>query len=128
MSKAVELAKAMTKEELFAKAEGLLEFGIKREPVTEKWNRVNEERDFWPNPIHAVAALNNGDLNRALLARLKENPEKVFAGLSIAALAVQADARLLYLPEGEEKLAEELAPLAEKSGTEIRMGIRSSKE
>ena len=123
MSKALEMAKAMTKGEIFAKAEGLLEFGIDREPVVYKWARVTEERSFWPNPIHAVAALNNGDLNHALLALLKENPEKVMEGLAIAALAVEADAKLLYVPEGEEKLAAELAPLAEQYDTEIRTGI-----
>ena len=82
----------MTKEEIFAKAEGLLEFGIEREPVTEKWKRVNEERSFWQNPVHAVAALNNGDLDHALLALLREYPDKVLKGLDIAAAAVDADA------------------------------------
>ena len=113
----------IAKEELFAKAEGLLEFGIEREPVTEKWNRVNEERTFWQNPVHAVAALNNGDLDHALLALLKENTDKVFDGLDAAAAAVDADAKLLYVPEGEDALAEELAEKAAARGIEVRTGI-----
>ena len=113
----------MTKEEIFAKAEGLLEFGIEREPVTEKWKRVNEERSFWQNPVHAVAALNNGDLDHALLALLREYPDKVLKGLDIAAAAVDADAKILYVPEGEEILAEEIAEKAAACGTEVRTGI-----
>ena len=123
MSKVLETAKTMTREALFAKAEGLMEFGMERVPVTEKWARVNEERDFWQNPVRAVAALNNADLNHALLARLKENPEKVLDGLGIAAQAVSADEKLLVLPEGEETLAEELKNLAAEYGTRIETGI-----
>ena len=54
---ALENAKNMSVEEILAKtaASGLLEFGVERSVVTEKWNQVNAEREFQTNPIRVVA-------------------------------------------------------------------------
>ena len=120
---ALEKAKAMGMDELFAKADGLLEFGMDRTPVVEKWKETKDARGFWPYPVRAVAALNNGDLNRALLVLLRDNPEKVLEGLSAAALAVEAEEKLLYVPEGEEKLAEALTEKAAAYEVRIECGM-----
>ena len=61
---ALENAKNMSVEDILAKtaASGLLEFGVERGVVTEKWNQVNAEREFQTNPIRVVAGLNNADI------------------------------------------------------------------
>ena len=114
---------AMSKDDIIAKAAGLLEFGNDRTAVVDKWAKVAEEREFQPNPIAAVAALNNADLNKALLALIKAEPEKVLQGLCIAAKAVEADVKILCLPKEEEALAKELADLAAQYEVQIEMGM-----
>lgn len=75
---ALENAKNMSVEDILAKtaASGLLEFGVERSVVTEKWNQVNAEREFQTNPIRVVADLNNADIAGVQLEVLKADPEK----------------------------------------------------
>lgn len=128
--KAYENAKAMGAEQIIAKiaAEGLLEFGADRTPVADKWNLVNEERAFQTNPIRVVAGLNNSDLNGALLAILKDDPDKVLTGMKIAALAVDAQELYLFLPENETEYAKELVNKASEYGVQIFNGIVNVRE
>lgn len=127
---ALENARNMSLEEVMEKtaASGLLEFGVDRTPVAEKWKLVNEERKFQINPIRVVAGLNNADRNGALLAILRENPDKVMEGMSIAAIAVCAEEMYLNIPETEEKLAEELQEKAAGYGIRIKTGIINCRE
>jgi ferredoxin len=127
---ALENAKNMSFEEVIEKtaASGLLEFGIDRTPVAQKWQLVNEERALQTNPIRVVAGLNNADTNGALLALLKNDPEKVMEGMSIAAIAVNADEMYLYLPEAEEAFAKELEEKAAGYGIQIKSGIVNRRE
>ncbi len=130
MSKAVETAKAMSPAEVLAKvkAEGLLEFGVDRSSVADKWSLVMEEREFQTNPIRVVAGLNNADTNYALLSLLKENPQKVFAGMEIAAYAVDAEEKYLFVPEEEADFAQELAQEAAACGIAVKCGIVNVRE
>ena len=107
---ALENAKNMSVEDILAKtaASGLLEFGVERGVVTEKWNQVNAEREFQTNPIRVVAGLNNADIAGVQLEVLKADPKKVMEGMAIAALAVNAEEMYLYLPEKETEYAKEL--------------------
>lgn len=127
---ALENAKTMGASEVIAKiaAEGLLEFGVDRTPVADKWNLVNEERAFQTNPIRVVAGLNNADLNYALLGILKENPDKIFEGMEIAAIAVDAQEMYLYIPESEMDFAKELEKKAADYGVQIKTGIVNCRE
>ncbi len=111
--------------ELIAQMEqsGLLEFGVDRTPVAEKWKTVIAEREFQDNPIRVVAGLNNSDMNGALLAILKEDPEKIFTGMWIASVAVEAEEAYLYLPECEEEYAGKLAEQASEWDIEVKTGI-----
>ena len=120
---AFDIAKTMSADEIKAKVSGLREFGCDRAPVADKWAAVDAEREFQPYPIAAVGALNNADTDKALLCLLKDNTEKVFAGLCIAAKAVDAERKVIYLPEGEEEYAEELAGKASEYGIEVLTGI-----
>lgn len=122
---ALENAKAMGSAEIIAKiaAEGLLESGIEHTSVAEKWNRVNAERSLQTNPIRVVAALNNADRDHALLAILKQDPDKVLEGMAIAAAAVDAEEMYLYLPESESAYAAELEEKAKTFGVQVLTGI-----
>ncbi len=120
----------MISAELIAQMEqsGLREFGADRTPVAEKWKTVRMEREFQDNPIRVVAGLNNSDRNGALLALLKEDPEKIFEGMWIASAAVEAQEAYLYLPEWEEAYAEELAKQASDWDIEVKTGIVNVRE
>ena len=48
----------LNKTEIFEKAAALREFGVYNEPLTARWNKVVEERQWQDTPICAVAALN----------------------------------------------------------------------
>ncbi len=128
--RAYENAKEMGSEKLIAEiaANGLLEFGADRTAVADKWKLVNEERELLKNPIRVVAGLNNSDMNGALLAILKENPDKVLEGMQIAALAVDAEEMYLYIPAWEQDYAEELTEKAASYGVQIRTGIVNVRE
>lgn len=122
---ALENAKNMSVEDILAKtaASGLLEFGVERSVVTEKWNQVNAEREFQTNPIRVVAGLNNADIAGVQLEVLKADPKKVMEGMAIAALAVDAEEMYLYLPEKEAEYAKELEAQAAEYGIQIQTGI-----
>lgn len=70
-----------------------------------------------------VCALNNADTDHVLLEVLRNDPEKVLRGMDLAAEAIGAADKLLYLPEGEGPLAESLKEAAEKHGVTIELGI-----
>lgn len=113
----------LTKNEIFEKAASLREFGVYNEPLTARWNKVEEERAYQDTPICAVAALNNADTDMALLALLKDYPAEVLDGLCLAAAAIEAEGKVLVLPEGCEALGEELAPLCAEKDITVEYGI-----
>ena len=67
-----------------------------------------------------AAALNNADTDRVLLEVLKNDPEKVLEGISIAAQALGTSDKTLYVPESEAELANSLADLAAKYRVEVK--------
>ena len=88
----------------------LAEYGLVPEPLDEKIYRTcAKEGDTY---VHA--GLNNADIDRALLALLKDDPETVFAGIVVAGDLVGAAAKFLYLPEDETELTDALKPKAEE--------------
>ena len=113
----------MNKTEIFAMAASLREFGVYNEPLTQRWDKVIAERADQDTPICAVAALNNADTDKALLALLKDYPNEVLDGLCLAAEAVEAEGKVLVLPEGCEALGSELAPLCAEKGITVEYGI-----
>lgn len=113
----------LIKTDIFAKAAALREFGVYNEPITARWNKVIEERELQDTPICAVAALNNADTDKALLELLRRYPREILDGLCLAAAAVDAEGKVLVLPEGCEALGQELAPLCEELGVAVEYGI-----
>ena len=70
-----------------------------------------------------VCGLNNGDCGKVLLILLREDAESVLDGIAAAAFALGSSTAVLYLPEGEEALAESLAGAATARGIQIETGI-----
>lgn len=78
-----------------------------------------------------VAALNNADTDYVLLEVLKNDPEKVLEGISIAAQALGTDDKTLCVPESEIELARSLAGLAAKYGVEVKaefLNVRANEQ
>jgi len=113
----------LNKTDIFVKAAELREFGVYNQPLMDMWIKVIEERELQDTPICAVAALNNADTDHALLALLREYPREILEGLCHVAVAVDAEEKILVLPEGQEALGEELAALCEEHKVWIEYGI-----
>lgn len=105
------------KEELLNKiaALGLREFGLCAGDLADRLKAATVPG--------VVAALNNADTDHVLLEVLRNDPEKVFKGIDLAAEAVGGEDKLLYLPEGEDALAESLKSAAEQHNVSIALGI-----
>ena len=113
----------LNKTDVFVKASELREFGVYNQPLMDMWVKVAEERADQDTPICAVAALNNADTDHALLSLLREYPREILEGLCHVAVAVDAEEKILVLPEGQEALGEELAALCEEHKVWIEYGI-----
>lgn len=112
MTGTYEAAKAMGFAALLEKIKeaGLMEYGLCPESLADKIYRTcAKEGDTY---VHA--GLNNADVDHALLALLKEDPDAVFSGIVIGGMLTGAAAKFLYLPEDEADLAAELKAKAEE--------------
>jgi len=119
---ALENAKKYSSKEVLDKiaALGLYEYGLCRQKLSDRLAMAAQEADAQSG---VVAALNNADLDYALLGVLKANPEKVMEGISIAAYALGTEDQSLYLPESEAGLLESLKEAAEKYHVQLVSGI-----
>ena len=81
------------------RAAGLLEYGIEREPVAYKWDRVIAGKEKADYSVRVACGLNNADTEEVLLKLLADDPEKILAGMAIAAEAIGTEEKWLYLPE-----------------------------
>ena len=129
---ALEHAKTMSREDVLKKIAALeiQESGIHAGPLTAHFDAALAENVEEGTDLAAVAALNNADTDQVLLEVLKNDPEKIFEGLAIAAYALGTEKMVLYVPEAETALAESLADTAAKYQTEVKaefLNIRENK-
>lgn len=120
--------KTMNRQDMLEQISGtaLREYGVFDEPLAKHLTKIKD----LPEPSIA-AALNNADTEQVLLEVLRENPQKVLEGLSIAAYGINASKKVLYLPAGQEALADELKELAAEYRTEVKaefLDVRANKE
>ena len=94
----------------------LSEYGIYAQPLFDRLMAAKEESAEEQKELGVVAALNNADTEHVLLTVLKEQPEKVMEGISIAAYALGTEKKSLQIPEEETDLFESLKETAEKYG------------
>ena len=129
---ALEHAKTMSREDVLKKIAALeiQESGIHAGPLTAHFDAALAENVEEGTDLAAVAALNNADTDQVLLEVLKNDPEKIFEGLAIAAYALGTEKMVLYVPEAETALAESLADTAAKYQAEVKaefLNIRENK-
>ena len=129
---ALEHAKTMSREDVLKRIAALKiqEAGIHAGPLTAHFDAALAENAEEGTELTAVAALNNADTDQVLLGVLKNDPEKIFEGLAIAAYALGTEKLALYVPEAETKLAESLADTAAKYQAEVKaefLNIRANK-
>ena len=86
------------------KAANLKEFGVYHEDVADKWTNIIANAADWDGEMALAAGLNNSDTDRALLAVLKEDADKVIDGMTLAANVLNAKKLELHVPEGEAEL------------------------
>ena len=116
-----ELINQMSADEIMAKvAEAkLTEYGVYKDEVASKWKGQY---------TGVVTALNNADIDKALLGILKEYPKRVFDGMDAAAKVLGVDCKILYIPDGEDELAKSLKEDADARDIKIRTGIVNVRE
>ena len=93
------------------------------QPLFDRLMAAKTESAEEQKELGVVAALNNADTEHVLLTVLKEQPEKVMEGISIAAYALETEKKSLHIPEEETELFESLKDIAEKYGVELVTGI-----
>lgn len=107
-------AKQAGREAVLAKIKeaGLWEFGLKKEALSDKFERAAEG-------AAVEAGLNNADTDKVLLGLLKDTPEKVLEGIAVAGFLTGTESLSLYLPESETELTEALKDKAEAYGIQL---------
>lgn len=75
-----------------------------------------------------IAALHNADTDQVLLEVLNKDPKKVMEGMEIAAYAIGAEEKILYLPEAAAAFAETLSETAAHYHIKIRIGTVNVRE
>jgi NAD-dependent dihydropyrimidine dehydrogenase PreA subunit len=118
-------AKSVSSQDVLNKIKdaNLLEYGLYAQPLFDRLMNAKEESVEEQKELGVVAALNNADTNHALLAVLKNQPEQVMEGISVAAYALETEKKSLYIPESEKELFDSLKETAEKYGVELVSGI-----
>lgn len=106
--RALEVAKGMGRKRILEeiKKSNLLEYGIGEDSLWTVFNHAKEESGWEKKDTEIIVALNNADTEGVLLELLKSNPDKVMEGISIAAYALNAGKKMLYIPEYAGYIAE----------------------
>ena len=99
------------------------EYGLYSQPLFDRLMAAKTESAEEQKELGVVAALNNADTDHTLLAVLKDQPEQVMEGISIAAYALETEKKSLHVPEEETELMESLKETADKYGVELVKGI-----
>lgn len=122
---ALENAKNTSSQDVLNKIQeaNLSEYGLCAQPLFDRLMAAKTESAEEQKELGVVAALNNADTEHVLLTVLKEQPEKVMEGISIAAYALETEKKSLHVPEEETELMESLKETADKYGVELVKGI-----
>lgn len=122
---ALENAKNTSSQDVLNKIQeaNLSEYGLCAQPLFDRLMAAKTESAEEQKELGVIAALNNADTDHALLAVLKEYPEQVMEGISIAAYALETEKKSLHVPEEETELMESLKETADKYGVELVKGI-----
>ena len=122
---ALEKMKKMSSQDVLdlIKESGIEEYGLYKQPLFDRLMAAKAESEEEKKEPGVIAALNNADTDRVLLAVLRQNPKRVMEGICIAAHALGTEKKVLHLPEEETELLEGMKETAEKYGVELIAGI-----
>lgn len=106
---ALDIVKQLSPEEVLdkIKARNLREYGLCKEELSGRIERVLGACGQAKRQPRVVAALHNADVDGVLLDLLKSEPEKVMEGILTAAYAIGAEKKILYIPEYAAGIAEQ---------------------
>jgi fumarate reductase flavoprotein subunit/NADH-quinone oxidoreductase subunit F len=123
--KVFETAQQMGKTEIMRHIEesGLHEYGVSNRKTIDVFKTALDECSRNDSPHKIVAALDNCDTKGVLLTVLKNNPEKIFGGMDIAALVFDNPVKILHIPEFAPSLSFDLHEAADKHGITIVTGL-----
>ncbi len=115
---AYEMAKQMNVSEVIEKvaSANIKEYGVYAEPLAQKWECVKANKT---ENLIAACGINNSDSKKILLGLVKDQADKVLAGLAITGYVLDAKELRLLLPEDETELAESLKEAAAAYGITI---------
>jgi NADH:ubiquinone oxidoreductase subunit F (NADH-binding)/NAD-dependent dihydropyrimidine dehydrogenase PreA subunit len=121
MNSLIDQVKQLSKQDVIDKVNSLeiREYGVYHDCLIDIWNTLLRRHDSEKLPIQIIAALNNNDTQKVLLEILREAPQKVMEGMKIAAYVLGAEELLLYIPENEKQLLNELELVAKENGIQI---------
>jgi NAD-dependent dihydropyrimidine dehydrogenase PreA subunit len=104
----------MSREEIIEKiaSSGLKEYGVYQTSVANSWKEQLSREDYKEESLRLSVSLNNADTSGVLLELLRQNPQEIFEGMCITSYVLGAQEMILYLPEKEKELANELEGLA----------------
>ena len=107
----------LSAQEMLEKIEkaALINYGLHRYPVKEYFSGNPGKR--------IVASLDNADTDHVLLEILRENPDKIFEGIEIAAELSGTSDKVLHIPDEETELMDSLKILAQKYDVALISGI-----
>lgn len=125
-------AEKRSKEEVLEqiKALGIEEYGLCKDILANRLEAAAVEAQEEGKEPGLVAALNNADTDGVLLEVLAADPAKVMEGISIAAYALGAKKKILYIPEYAAELAANPAVCgaAEAYKVELTIGLVDKRE
>jgi fumarate reductase flavoprotein subunit/NADH-quinone oxidoreductase subunit F len=119
------VAQILSKDEIKRriKEAALYEYGISGRKVIDVLETSIDECGRNNISCKIVASLDNCDTKGSLLAILKNNAEKIFEGINIAALVLDNPVKILHIPEFAASLSSALHEAAEKYGITIITGL-----
>lgn len=85
----------------------------------EVWKKALDRTDVEKGQHKVIVALNNNDTEKVLIELLRINPEKVFAGIKMAATVMETKNVVLYIPTELQELFDEIEEIASVNGVEI---------
>ena len=123
-------ARSMGKEEVIQKIReaGLREYGVFNSLLANKWNEDVEANKEWNVPMKLVVALNNNDMDHAMLGLFETLQTEILGGVLISAYALEAETMEIYVPEGETETYNKLKQAAKEHEINVLEGMVNVRE
>lgn len=102
---------------------GIREYSERQYSLLAYWEKIKVANDSVDRPIRVIASIDNSDIEGQLLQLLKDEPEKIMEGLSLACKAIGGDEKILQIPAYASDLVDLLKDTADVYGVKLETGI-----